>query len=67
MISDFGLCAVRQRSLSLVADPLQALKDNQSSFNTTQVGTIGWVAPEVLRNERTVSPACGLNSGSNTS
>eukprot|EP00051_Salpingoeca_urceolata_P004559 m.65888 g.65888 ORF g.65888 m.65888 type:complete len:1129 (-) comp13697_c0_seq2:209-3595(-) len=38
MISDFGLCA--------------ALRDNQSSFQTSQAGTTGWVAPEMLRDQR---------------
>lgn len=38
VLSDFGLCA--------------ALPDNQSSFQTTNAGTTGWTAPEMLRDHR---------------
>jgi len=39
VISDFGLC--------------KDLIENQSSFQTTHAGTVGWTAPEALRNGRT--------------
>lgn len=38
MISDFGLCAT--------------LADDQSSFEATHAGTVGWVAPESILNGR---------------
>lgn len=75
MVTDFGLCKV---SVLLAAIEwqydlrhfvhrhiLQHLR-NQQSFATGDVGTIGWTAPEILKNNRLVGViSCFLNFSSN--
>lgn len=43
VLSDFGLCKL--------------IKDNHSSFHTENVGTAGWVSPEMLSNRKKKAPA----------
>eukprot|EP00047_Mylnosiga_fluctuans_P022388 m.118884 g.118884 ORF g.118884 m.118884 type:complete len:859 (-) comp9244_c0_seq2:291-2867(-) len=49
VISDFGLCAT--------------VNDDQSSFEATHAGTVGWVAPETLRNGRTTKAVDAFSAG----
>ena len=49
LISDFGLCTT--------------LVDDQSSFEATDAGTVGWVAPETLRHGRKTKAVDSFSAG----